>query len=195
MKICKDCGEKKDFSAFYGVQNECKECTKKRVKKNSERVGNKYIFSERGVITTIYATQKGNNRNRGHGDMPYTKKELKEWLYNNGFKEYYDKWSSKGHNKDDKPSIDRVDDHKGYSLDNISLGTWKDNRKHQYNDIVKGVGTSGKRCKSVIKMDKDKNSIAIYVSYWSAARDIGYSIEYQLKKGIKCRNGFYWEYA
>ena len=31
MKTCKECKIKKDFSEFYGVQGECKECTKKRV--------------------------------------------------------------------------------------------------------------------------------------------------------------------
>ena len=31
MKTCKKCKIKKDFSEFYGVQGECKECTKKRV--------------------------------------------------------------------------------------------------------------------------------------------------------------------
>jgi len=32
-KKCKDCGEIKNIKYFYGVQGECSECTKKRVKK------------------------------------------------------------------------------------------------------------------------------------------------------------------
>lgn len=40
MKICKDCGKEKKESDFYGVQGECKDCTKKRVRdyylKNTE---------------------------------------------------------------------------------------------------------------------------------------------------------------
>ena len=31
-KICKDCGKIKSITNLYGVQGECKECTKKRVK-------------------------------------------------------------------------------------------------------------------------------------------------------------------
>ena len=34
MKICKDCGKEKEQSEFYGVQGECKECTRKRVAEN-----------------------------------------------------------------------------------------------------------------------------------------------------------------
>jgi len=32
MKICKECQSKKELTQFYGVQGECKECTKKRVR-------------------------------------------------------------------------------------------------------------------------------------------------------------------
>lgn len=34
MKICKDCRIEKNSLEFYGVQGECKSCTKKRVKLN-----------------------------------------------------------------------------------------------------------------------------------------------------------------
>lgn len=34
MKICKDCKKKKNESDFYGIQGECKVCTKTRVSKN-----------------------------------------------------------------------------------------------------------------------------------------------------------------
>ena len=36
MKICKECKKEKQKDAFYGAQNECKECTKIRVKKYRE---------------------------------------------------------------------------------------------------------------------------------------------------------------
>lgn len=36
LKICKDCKKEKDVVDFYGKQNECKECTKSRVKKYRE---------------------------------------------------------------------------------------------------------------------------------------------------------------
>lgn len=195
MKVCKDCKEEKDQSLFYGVQGECKECTKLRVRNNSKRVGDQYDRTEHGVIRVIYKTQKRHNKLRGHGGMPYTKDDLSLWLYSNGFKVIYDSWAESGWVKSKKPSVDRVDDFKGYSFDNIKLGTWQDNRGHQARDIVNGVGTSGARCKKVFQYDGVKNLIATYVSYSQAARTMGYSLEYQIKKQVKCRAGYYWSYS
>jgi hypothetical protein len=195
MKTCKDCREEKDESYFYGIQGECKECTKSRVKKNSIEVGNKYDFSEIGVVRVIYKTQKRHNKIRGHGVMPYSKSELKSWLYDNRFKALFDAWVLSGWLKRLKPSVDRIDDFKGYSFSNIKLGTWSDNAEHQHQDIINGIGTGGERCKVIYKYDGVKNLIATYVSYSSAARDMGYSLEYQIKKKIKCRGGYYWAYS
>jgi len=194
MKICKECKEEKGLSLFYGVQGECKECTKARVKRNSARVGSKYDFSEIGVIRVIYKTQRRHNKLRGHGDMPYTKSDLSVWLYSNGFKVMYDLWVKSGWANGEKPSVDRLDDFKGYSMQNIRLSTWNANRRHQHQDMINGVGTSGKRCKSLYKYDESKNLVATYVSYSSAVRDIGYSVEYQIKKRVKCRRGYFWSY-
>lgn len=38
MKICKDCKESKETSEYYGIQGECKECTKKRVKFREQKL-------------------------------------------------------------------------------------------------------------------------------------------------------------
>lgn len=36
--ICKDCGEKKPTTEFYGMQGECKVCTKKRVRLREDKL-------------------------------------------------------------------------------------------------------------------------------------------------------------
>lgn len=194
MKTCKDCGEEKEPCMFYGVQNECKECTKKRVRANSKRVGNAYDFSEKGVFRVIYKSQKRHQKLRGHGEMPYTKQDLVLWCKKNGFDALFSEWVKSGYKTPLKPSVDRLDDFKGYSLDNIQLGTWQDNRNHQAQDIINGCGTSGRRCKPVLKLDNRMVIISKYVSYNSAVRDVGYSLEYQIKNKKPCRNGFYWSY-
>jgi len=180
---------------FYGVQNECKDCTKARVAKNQKKVGNAYDTTEKGVVRVIYKTQKRNSKIRGHGCVPYSKLELSEWLYSNGFKRLYDDWIKSGKSKDLKPSVDRLDDLKGYSLDNIRLVTWLDNRNHQYRDITTGSGTSGARCKALYKFDEQYRVVDKYISYSQASRSVGYSLEYQIKNKVKCRNGFYWSYG
>jgi hypothetical protein len=197
MKICFKCNINKPLGDYYkhaqtkdGHLNKCKECTKKDVSASEADYGS----TEKGVVRVIYKTQKRNSKLRGHGEMPYTKKQLKDWLYSWGFKSLYDDWVKSGLMKDLKPSVDRIDDFKGYSFENIRLGTWKDNREHQYSDIRKGTGTGGLRCKALSKIDIDGKTVCTYVSYSSASRDMGYSLEHQIKSGSKCRSGFYWKY-
>jgi hypothetical protein len=174
-----------------GHLNKCKECTKLDVANNSVD----YDRTEKGVIRVIYKTQVSNSKKRECCDVTYTKVELKEWLYQNGFKCIFDKWVESGYKKAQKPSVDRLDDFKGYSFDNIRLVTWNDNHLHQMSDIQCGIGTSGRRCKKVAKKDKAGCLISVYVSYKSAVRDVGYKVAHQIKNGVMCRNGFYWSYV
>mgnify|MGYP003132545530 CR=1 FL=1 len=201
MKTCFICGNKKETIYFYkhkgmadGYLNKCKACTGLGTKQN--RIDNRRFSDkkENGVISTIYSTQKQNQKKRGHGEVPYSKDELKNWMYNNGFECLYKNWAKSGYKRDLKPSVDRLNDFEGYSINNIQLITWHENKLKQHKDITNGTGTSGKACKPVYKLSSDKKTICEYVSYRSAVRDIGYSIEHQLKNGVKCRQGFYWVY-
>jgi hypothetical protein len=184
----------KHKKALDGHLNKCKDCTKKDVKNNQEKVGSAYDRTEKGIIRVIYKTQVRNQRLRGFGCIPYSKDELSEWLYKNGFRDLYLNWVDSGYLKDSKPSIDRLDDNIGYCFKNIRLTTWLNNRLHQYRDIKNAEGTGGKRCKTLAKIDARGEIICTYVSYSSAVRDIGYSLEYQIKKSISCRSGFFWKY-
>lgn len=195
-KICFKCNSFKPLSQFYkhsamsdGYLGKCKSCTKNDVNQNQ----NDYDKTEKGVIRIIYKTQKGNSKRRGHIPPTYSKDELKTFLYENGFKNLYNNWVNSGYDKKKKPSVDRLDDFKGYSLDNISLVTWEENKNKQTQDIINGTSTSGKRCKPVLQF-KDGVQIARYVSYADCKRAMGYSMERSIKSNSIDRKGYQYFY-
>ena len=203
-KKCFKCGTVKLLSEFYKHKgmtdnhlNKCKECTKTDSRandKNNARNEGSYDKTEKGVIRVIYKTQKSNSKRRGHTPPSYTKDELKEFMYANGYKNLYGKWVDSNYEKMRKPSIDRLDDYKHYSLDNIQLTTWGENKNKQTEDIYLGRSTSGEKCKPVLCFFNGER-IAEYVSYSAAKRVVGYSLVRALKSHRKDRtNGFVWYY-
>jgi hypothetical protein len=192
-KVCFKCGKKKPLSEFYkhkgmkdGHLNKCKECAKKD-SRNNHRTSSKYEDSydktEKGVIRVIYKTQKLHSKDRGHPLPAYSKKELAEWMYKNGFKELYNNWVKNGYDNKLKPSIDRLDDNKPYTFDNIRLVTWQENIEHRLKYIRK----------KVYCLDENFNLLKIYNSITEAINDVGYSFRGILNKNKTDRkNKFYW---
>lgn len=194
VRTCKYCGETKDSHEFYeSNKSKCKECCKKASREADQFA---HDSSEKGVIRVLYKTQKSNSKKRGHEPPTYTKQEFKEWLYANGFKEKYDAWVNSGYDKWMKPSCDRIDDYKGYSLDNICLTTWKENRAKQAEDILLHRSTSGERCKTTQRVDAEGNVLKEWVSLNAARRETGISsLDYYIHTGGLSPDGYYYRYA
>ena len=189
--ICKICKEDKPVQEFYkSNKSSCKECVKIRNRSQDHTAKDR---TEKGVVRVLFKTMKRHQRLRGHGELPFTKQDFIIWLENTNFKTLYNKWVKAVYEKDLKPSVDRLDDFHGYSFENMRLVTWKDNHEHQICDILEGKGTSGKRCKSLGKFNKEGELLSTYVSYQDVRRKEGYCVHYPVKNKRPCKKGYLWK--
>ncbi len=123
----------------------------------------------------MYDNQKTNSKQRGDKLPNYTMTELKEWFYLQPNQDtLYSNWVDSSYNKDARPSADRIDDYKPYSLDNIKLTTWRQNNNRGNSD--RRDGTNNKMSKAVIQMSLDGEPINEFHSASEASRKTGITI-------------------
>lgn len=93
--------------------------------------------SKRWVVTTIYHWEIHSSIRRWYEKPKYTRTELYEWcIAQDLYHELYGIRKSWGYKKNNKPSIDRINDYKSYTLDNIQLMTCEQNIKKEYNNRI-----------------------------------------------------------
>ncbi len=195
-KKCTICNAIKDVSEFgknklgkNGLRSDCKRCNNLKSKR--------YSRTKRGVISTIYASQKQSSKQRKHDCPKYSKKELLDWLMNDWtFNLIFENWVNCGYSHLLKPSIDRKDDYLPYSFDNIQLMTWGENKKKGYIDSISG--RNNKKNKAVNQLDKSGQIMSKYYSIRGAGRATKTNksnIISCCKGNVKTAGGFRWEYA
>lgn len=148
MKECNKCLVEKDLSEFGkrkdgadGREAVCKLCVQKRKKA--------YRETPKGLLVNIAKSQKHNSKERGFKPVAYTSSELCERFLNDSrYIELFNDWKESGFKNGLSPSIDRIDDYRGYSLDNIQLMTWDENRAKSHIDSIEG--RNRKRLRAVI---------------------------------------------
>ena len=195
LRRCVKCGEEKPISHYPlkkcrtdGIDSSCKECVSL-----SQRT---YRRSTLGVATLIHTNQKRNSKRRGHAAPNYTRDELLEWLLAQpNFERLYDDWIGSGYTKLMKPSVDRLDDYKGYSFDNIQLMTWGENKAKGHEDSKNGI--NNKRSRAVLQYSVDGEFIKEYYSMSQASREVGILCECICgvcngRYGYKTAGGFKW---
>ena len=166
MKTCSVCKKNLPLDMFnkqstgkQGVRADCKDCLKR------------FIRSKHGVINQMYSSSISRTKKKGFTPVSFTKEELEKWVYSRKeFHILYDEWVLEDYPTALKPSLDRLDDYKGYSLDNIRIVTANTNVKRYYSDAINGINT--KSAKPVEQYSLDGEYIKTFHSLSSAARSV-----------------------
>lgn len=210
---CPDCTKQRQvrLDAYKSAATSCcRTCTNlRRPTKPEELLFNStsYYHSKIGKLSNIFQQQKMRCRNKGWEQPTYTQNELTAWGM--GSKKYhtlFEQWETSGFQKDLSPSVDRLDDYKTYSLDNIQLVTWKENNdKGRYWQVI---GKNTKNSLAVDQLTEDGDFIQRFHSMMEASRVCGIDNSkignvcraLPIKKGNrmstpKTAGGFKWRYS
>lgn len=129
--------------------------------------------------------------------MPdYTRDELVNWAMSQQlFHDIYDGWVKSGFEKMKVPSFDRINDYEPYSLDNIVIKTWMENKEKWHDDSKSGK--SNKLGKPVVQLDINGVFINEFHSLRFAAKEVnGQSIHISrcCRGKQNTSYGFLWKY-
>lgn len=119
----------------------------------------------KGVLTNTYHRHKQRQRDKGRGKLDYSLKEFHNIFLNNiYFLKLFEDWKNSNFNKMLYPSFDRINPLKGYSLDNLQLMTWAQNRNKGYKEQIL-VNSS-----PVVQYDLNNKQIKAFNSIKEAAK-------------------------
>lgn len=131
--------------------------------------------SERGVVKRIYYDQRKSSKQRGHVPPNYSLKEFANWaLSQHNFKSIYNSWVESNYEHLMSVSCDRLDDYKPYTLCNIRLTNWGQNKKKGHDDRVNG--NNRKQSIGVYHVNEVGEVIGEYHSMADANRSTGDSL-------------------
>jgi hypothetical protein len=131
----------------------------------------KYRKTPKGLLTNIYSKMKERSLKNNRPLPNFSLLELHNKFLND--KEYmyiFDEWANNGYLTSYKPSIDRINPDLPYTLDNIQIMTWKNNRE-------KGDLENSRRITTAIVMyDLDGNKIKEFESIKEAIKETGLNL-------------------
>lgn len=150
-----------------------------------------------GLSSVIYSRQKAGSARRRYELPSYTRIELMNWLISHSeFELLYSNWIKSSYAKNLRPSVDRIDDYKSYTFDNIQLTTYEQNINRSYSDRKNGI--NNKISKKVDQYDLNNNFIQTFHSIREAERQTKIPNQSILLVCQKKRNKagkFIWKYG
>jgi hypothetical protein len=169
MKTCVDCSTQKPYSGFHtrpsckdGYDVRCTECRNLRYNKADPT----------RVFKKLYNSQITHSKTRGHPAPNYSFEELLAWVdLQPNTHSVWDAYVASGYKTKLKPSLDRLDDYQGYSLTNIQLTTWGENKAKYCAHAKAGINT--KNCRPVSAYSLDGQLHQTFHSTIEASRQVG----------------------
>ncbi len=136
------------------------------------------------LIAKKYRNYKKNHRAIMLKDYPYSLEEFRTWILNKKeFIKLFKEWEESGFKRKLSPGLDRKDESKGYTFDNVIINTLEENQRNHGKLTRKGQGSSAHRGRLVKQYDKNMTLIAIHPSLSEAARQIG-TTPINVKRGV-----------
>ena len=177
------------------------------MKLTSEEVSKRYRHSITGKINQIYYNQRGSSKRRNHKMPTYTKDEFEKWLLEETiFMELFKLWELSDYSRFTAPSVDRIDDTVGYTMKNIQVMTWQENKDKAHRDRASGKlkvsynskgNPKGRPALAVVQLTMQGLVIKDYPSIREAAKStstLECNISRCCNEGAKSAGGFIWKH-
>ena len=178
------------------------------IKENDKYIGilssNDNHLNKLEIEMLNYARRKLSNikqraRRSNFENIKFTNIEFLEWIMNqDNYESLYLNYINNNKDVNFAPSVDRHDDYETYSIDNIRLTTWKENKDKYNSDRI--IGKNTKQSKPVIGVKVDGEKIRFHSSHYASQQtgvvrsSINRSCHTNRKfKKLKSRSGeYYW---
>jgi len=189
VKRCTKCGAEKDFRDFrkalncrQGVRPECRVCNQLQAK------------TPLNHTNQMYSNQKSTSKRRGHMPPSYTKNTFRRWCMKQPvYHELHADWVASDYSRLLAPSCDRINDYKPYTLDNLQLMTWNENKLKGESDRKNGILITS-QMRAVNQYKLDGTFVREYHSVNEAGRRASGDIIACCKGRVKSAGGFKWKY-
>jgi len=170
-KKCTKCGEVKLLEEFSknrkskdNLMYECKLCRGVTSKQ--------YLRTIEGFFADVFNSQTSNSKERGHPLQDFTKRELITYAMEHlHFIGYWYNYVDSDYDPNLRPSFDRLDNDKPYTLGNIQILAWGEHCKKSGEEKMDGRDL--RICKAVVGTHKETRKVVNFHSLGDAEKQTG----------------------